>query len=225
MADRISVIVPVLDRASLIVDALESILAQSRRPDEIIVTDDGSTDGTLDVLARYREHIKVVHTRRAGPAGARNAALEVAMGDVIGFLDSDDVWPDESLAWQLDALASHPSADVICGLSDTILLDGVQLPPHLTIGTQRKMVVGAMIYRSALLKALDGFNPVLKFGEDTELLVRARAAGARFVLHNRVVLIHRRHGGNLTNDPRASRAWFEIARLTIRRRRIEGAGI
>jgi glycosyltransferase involved in cell wall biosynthesis len=225
MPERVSVIVPVLDRASLVGDTLESILAQTRHPDEIIVTDDGSTDGTLDVLARYREHIRLVHTTRAGPSGARNAALKVATGDLIGFLDSDDLWPADSLARQLEALASDPSADAVCGISETVLLEGGRLPMHLAVAPSRNKLVGSVIFRNALLKGLKGFNPILRFGEDHELLARASAAGARYLYHDHLVLIHRRHAGNLTNDPASSRAWFEIARLMIRRRRAEGAGV
>ena len=87
---KISVIIPVYNRASTIIRAIESVLKQVRPADEIIVVDDGSDDGTGDILVNYRQVIKIIRQDNKGVSAARNAGIRVATGNWITFLDSDD---------------------------------------------------------------------------------------------------------------------------------------
>ena len=100
-----SVVIPVYNRADLVSATLDSVLAQSCTDWELIVVDDGSTDGTLEVLESYREKLgarmQVLRQNHAGPGAARNRALSVATGRYIAFLDSDDLW----FAWTLEFYA------------------------------------------------------------------------------------------------------------------------
>ncbi len=89
---RISVVIPTYNRASLLPSAVESVQRQTTQPAEILVVDDGSTDATSDVLARFGDTVRRLHQSNAGASQARNAGVEAAGGEWIAFLDSDDIW-------------------------------------------------------------------------------------------------------------------------------------
>ncbi len=100
----VSVILPVHNREHTIAGCLESILSQSYPALEVIVVDDGSTDGTPEILKTYEDRIQVIHQPNAGPYVARNRALERAKGAYIAFVDSDDLLHPERLARQVECL-------------------------------------------------------------------------------------------------------------------------
>lgn len=108
----VSVIIPVYNRAVLLLLAVESVFAQTFQDFEIIVADDGSTDGTLAGLAALRRdpRLRIVELEHSGnPAAARNAALRVARAGMLAFLDSDDLWMPDKLARQLAQLRAQPA--------------------------------------------------------------------------------------------------------------------
>jgi|SRR5215470_482434 len=95
---RFTVVIPTYNREQLVVQAVDSALAQTFGGGiEIVVCDDGSTDGTMKALMEYGDKIKVVSTERAGPGGARNAAIAVGRAEYLSFLDSDDLWHPRTL--------------------------------------------------------------------------------------------------------------------------------
>jgi glycosyltransferase involved in cell wall biosynthesis len=89
---RIDALIPTFDRAELVGRAIESALGQTRPPDTVIVVDDGSSDGTADVLASYGDSVRAVARPHRGVAATRNAGVEASGADFVAFLDSDDVW-------------------------------------------------------------------------------------------------------------------------------------
>jgi teichuronic acid biosynthesis glycosyltransferase TuaG len=106
---RFSVIIPAWNAERTIVTAVESCLNQSRQPHEIIVIDDGSTDGTKALLeARYGAHIKLVQQKNSGPSAARNAGVAIATGTHIAFQDADDFWHPEKLGILAEVLTQQP---------------------------------------------------------------------------------------------------------------------
>ena len=110
----VSVILPVYNREALIGRAIESVLAQSYRPLELIVVDDGSTDGTRAVLERYKDDIVLLEQPRGGAYVARNLALRHARGELVAFIDSDDVWLPHRLASQVPLLRK-PNIGLVFG--------------------------------------------------------------------------------------------------------------
>jgi len=110
MQTGISVVVPTYNRARLVVRAVESVLAQTRPPDELIVVDDGSTDDTPAALARFGDRVRLVSQRNAGAAAARNNGLALASRPWAAFLDSDDVWVPDHLHLLDDAVAATDGA-------------------------------------------------------------------------------------------------------------------
>ena len=115
----VSVIVTARDLEALTGEALASILGQTRAVDQIIAVDDASLDGTGDVLrrlARQEPRLSVVTGQGRGAAAARNLGLRSAAGDVITFLDGDDVWPREKIERQMERLAADDAPDIVSGL-------------------------------------------------------------------------------------------------------------
>lgn len=104
----ICVIVPTYNRAAQIPFTLDSILAQTHRPSEVIVVDDGSTDDTQTVVARYRERIKYIRVPNGGPPRARNIGIAASVAPWIAFCDSDDLWLPDKLATQARLLDRAP---------------------------------------------------------------------------------------------------------------------
>lgn len=105
----ISVIIPAYNRAALLRPTLDSILAQTHAPAQVIVVDDGSTDATPQVLASYGERLHVVRIANSGELVARNTGLRLAIGDLVAFCDSDDVWRPSHLAAMARIWALEPS--------------------------------------------------------------------------------------------------------------------
>lgn len=112
---RVSVIIPVFNREAFIGRAVESLLAQTFRDYEIIVVDDGSTDGTQHVLNSFGDKLKVFSQSNRGPYTARNLGLQHARGEYIAFLDSDDTWLPERLTEQVPLLSSDPGLGLVFG--------------------------------------------------------------------------------------------------------------
>lgn len=105
-----SVVIPAFNCEAYIDEAIASVLQQTLRPYEIIVVDDGSTDGTAELLQRYRNVITYIRQSNKGPSAARNVGISKATGDYIAFLDNDDAWFPDKLFRQVDALNRHPEA-------------------------------------------------------------------------------------------------------------------
>src|ERR1700712_934622 len=97
MYASVSVLIPTYNRADLIASTIDSILAQTRLPHEIIVVDDGSTDNTKEVVAAYGSKVKYHFAANSGSPRARNIAASFATGDYYAFCDSDDLWREDKL--------------------------------------------------------------------------------------------------------------------------------
>ena len=222
---RVSVIVPAYNCAPFVAESLDSILGQSCPASEVVVVDDGSTDDTAAVLARFLRHVTVVPASHGGYASARNHGLAAASGDWIAFHDADDVAEPDRLAFQLDWVGGRPDDDgVFC---DGVRMDdGTRLVPAplarrcagraLTVDdvfAGFPVYFQAALVRRAALAATGGFDTGLAIHADMDcgyrLFVRHRMA---FV--DRPVFRYRWHGGNVTRD--ALRGREEIARVLDR---------
>jgi len=106
----ISVVIPTFNRARCVGDAIESVLAQTCRDYEVIVVNDGSTDDTSEVLAKFGDRIGVVRQENQGVSEARNTGIRAARGEWVAFLDSDDVWTPNRLQTNVAGITKHPEA-------------------------------------------------------------------------------------------------------------------
>ncbi|MCI4643585.1 MAG: glycosyltransferase [Hyphomonadaceae bacterium] len=210
MAGKVSVIIPTYNRVDLIAETLDSLLAQTRMPDEIIVVDDGSTDGTGEVVQRYAEHLTYLRKENGGKASALNLAMEKITGDYLWICDDDDLLePDvcERLAGALDA---DPDLGFAAGRHEDFIVDpqtgeqvikapGYWRPsepdeifPDLLDGCH--IFQPGLIVRRSVYEELGGFNPVLTRAQDYEMLLRI-ARNYRGKLFAERVYLHREHAG------------------------------
>ncbi len=125
---QISVIIPTHNRASILARALDSVLAQTLQPREIIVVDDGSEDDTTTLLARDYPACRYLHQPNRGVSSARNLGIANAKGDWIALLDSDDAWLPEKLALQAKALDENPGLR-ICHTEEIWIRNGIRVNP------------------------------------------------------------------------------------------------
>ncbi|MBD3561475.1 glycosyltransferase family 2 protein, partial [Planktothrix sp. FACHB-1355] len=112
----VSAIIPVYNGEKYLAEAIKNVKNQDYQPLEIIVIDDGSTDRTPEVAAAFKDSIRYVSQPNSGPAAARNHGIRIANGDVIAFLDVDDLWSDDKLKLQANYLANNPSVGIVQGL-------------------------------------------------------------------------------------------------------------
>jgi hypothetical protein len=116
---KVTVIIPTYNYGAFIEESINSVFNQTRRPDEIIVVNDGSTDNTSEVLKKYSDkQISVITTTNQGVSAARNTGLDNASGDVIAFLDADDRWLPDMLDRQMRLIEADP--EIVCVFSNFI---------------------------------------------------------------------------------------------------------
>jgi glycosyltransferase involved in cell wall biosynthesis len=199
---RLSVILPVHNGEQFFTEAIASIEAQ-RYPDlELIVVDDGSTDGSPALVDALGLGSCAIHQANAGPAAARNRALEVATGELVTFIDVDDLWPDGKLELQVGHLVAHPELDVVLGRIRYVALEGVKMPPIRFEDPELKTIsnvhLGSGVFRRRAFDVVGGFDEDFRFGEDIDWFLRARELGLRLHVLPDITLVYRLHRTNMT---------------------------
>lgn len=192
----ISVVIPVYNGEKYITEAIRSVLAQQYERVEIIVVNDGSTDGTLDKLAAFGADIQVVSQVNLGQAAARNRGIQQARGDILGLLDADDLWPRARLAVMLPHLAS--GYDVVRGKVVTVSHSG-HIEPGAAPGF-REPLVGACLYRKEVFGSVGLFDESMRAGEDFDWNLRLKETPCTQQWIDEVTLYYRRHDANMTNS-------------------------
>ena len=122
MKPKVSVIIPAFNTEKFLAETIRSVLDQTYGDYEVIVVDDGSSDGTLDVARSFEPRIKVLAQPNGGPASARNLAIKNSQGDYIAFLDSDDLWMTDKLEEQVAFLESNPAVGLV--YSEALMFTG-----------------------------------------------------------------------------------------------------
>jgi glycosyltransferase involved in cell wall biosynthesis len=211
-ARLVSVVVPTFERGHLIGRALRSIADQTYREIEVVVVDDGSTDGTQDVVERFvRECLPVVYARQEnlGCAAARNAGLRLARGEFLTFLDSDDEWLPDAVESLIGVLV-ETGADFAYGPAVELYADGserVNLPvaagrpeafarEHFLDTNVRN---GAFMFRRSVLDAVPWLDEQLTHNEDSDFVQRV-AIGRRAAYSDVPAVRHHHHASNKSRD-------------------------
>ncbi|WNZ63301.1 glycosyltransferase family 2 protein [Myxococcus sp. MxC21-1] len=223
-----SVIIPTYNRARLLEAALASVFAQEERDFEVLVVDDGSTDDTLETLARYGEQVRVLSQRNAGPGTARNLGIQEARGTYVAFLDSDDVWFPWTLATYRQVLEADGTSLVLGTAAlfsraetlATVSREPLQVLRFADYGqrggpdaTHRVRAGGA----HGGAAARGGFTPLRISGEDYDLLYRLGTDPGFAWVRAPVVVGYRQHVGStstsLESGYRGTRYLLEQERL------------
>jgi len=189
----VSVIIPTFNSARWLRDTIESVLAQTHRPLEVIIGDNGSTDGTREIAASYGSRLTLVHAHERGPGAARNAGLDAARGEYVQFVDSDDLLEPWKIERQLVVLRKT-GADLVWGPYWTYEEDsstgafalGERRDPDLSEDAAVDLIDGAFLQIGSVLQRQSPVLAPLRFLpsehlEEIDYQLRAALLGARFV--------------------------------------------
>jgi glycosyltransferase involved in cell wall biosynthesis len=185
---RVSVIIPVYNGAATVARAIDSVLAQSFTDYEIVCVDDGSRDASLEVLARYQMRVRVLKQPNQGPSAARNLGVRNSSGELLGFLDADDLWHPEFLARTVAVLDREPACAMV--YTDLEIADSTGRDLHArligerAVPTVEDMLAGlwpilpsSVLIRRAVFERVGGFPEALRAFEDVYLWLLVRETG------------------------------------------------
>ena len=220
---NISVIIPAYNAEKTLAETLQSIAAQTRPADEIIVVDDGSTDTTSNI-ADSVPGVRLIRQNNSGVGLAFNTGIAAASHPLIALLDADDLWNPACLATHIANLEQFPQLDVSVGWVSEFICPS--LPPATAAGfhvrpAQVGWVSGACVFSRDAFQRTGEFNTQLRGGVWLDWVDRARRAGVSFGVINDIVLQRRLHPGSLSTSPatRGGLALTGAIRLAIARRR------
>lgn len=221
----VSVIIPTYNHARFLPDAVASVRQQQYDPLEIIVIDDGSADRTAEVVARLSKPIRYFQQSNKGPASARNRGLRAASGEVVGFLDADDLWPPGKLAVQIASLLKRPQLDLVLGRIRRIDVGKTRGSELVKEGSLRGVHLGGGLFRRSVFDKVGLFDETLRYSEDHDWFLRARENGVSMAILNETTLYYRVHDGNMTRAKEAQ--GFQLTRVlkkSLDRRRLKNDG-
>jgi glycosyltransferase involved in cell wall biosynthesis len=206
----ISAVIAAYQAEDFIGEALDSVLAQTSPPDEVIVVDDGSTDDTPRILATYGNRIRVVRQENQGYPSAMNRAIREARGAFVAPCGADDIWEPHKLEWQREAIRAHPRVDVHFG--HAVFFGTV-------VGDHPRPAGQGVLDRQALWQDLFRINTINMpstvlarglfdrvgwfkerfLGDDYDFFFRCLRADVSFYYEPRTLVRYRQHGGNITH--------------------------
>jgi glycosyltransferase involved in cell wall biosynthesis len=219
----ISVVIPTYDRAALLAETVAGVRAQTRAPDEIVIVDDGSSDGTDRLVASLGRDLRYLRQENRGPGAARNAGAAATTGELLAFLDSDDLWQPEHLD-TLHALLTGPAGEGA----------GAVLAWHRLFDESRRSedselfpIFSCALVRRSAWEATGPIDPGLAIAEDLDWFFRLRERGLAVLVgdRERPTVWYRRHGASLTAVDRATLNRHVVLAMhrSLARRRASGA--
>lgn len=221
---KISVIIPVYNGERHLGDAIASVLAQTVPVHEIIVVDDGSTDGSLNVAERFGAPVRCHRQANAGAGAARNCGVALAGGEFLAFLDADDLWTPDKLQRQLAAFADDPELEMAFGHLQQFH------SPELTAEERRGCAIraavmpgynaGSMLIKAKAFHRVGFYNPKLRIGEFIDWHARAMDVPLKSRLLPEIVVKRRLHQSNLGVVARDQRSgYLHALKASLDRRR------
>lgn len=152
MKPTVSVLITTYNYARFIPAAIESVMSQTLKPDEIIVVDDGSTDNTSEVVVPYADKgVRYIYKENGGGSSSRNAAIEASTGELLAFLDADDRWVPHKLERQVEHMVRHPEVGLVSASEWQVDAHGEH--PYLV---QREPIDGGMVFKRMLVENFIG---------------------------------------------------------------------
>ncbi|MGH7834258.1 MAG: glycosyltransferase [Candidatus Binatia bacterium] len=219
----VSCVVPVYNGERYLREAIDSVLAQTHQPLEIIVIDDGSTDGTADVLAGYGDRLRHVRQANAGPAAARNHGIALARGTFIAFQDADDVWHPHKLQRQMERFTARPELELSIGHVQNFWIaelkeEADRFRDHRLAQPGPAYGPPSLLARRSLFERVGLFNPKMRLSSDTDWFLRAAELGIAMEVVPEVLFYRRWHKNNIS---RLSRELLvEAVKASLDRRRL-----
>ncbi|MFC1453521.1 glycosyltransferase family A protein, partial [Verrucomicrobiota bacterium] len=207
-----------------IAEAVESILAQNDPNLEILAVNDGSTDNSAQIVKGHGAKVQLIEQDNQGTSSALNHGIRRAEGEFLAFLDADDVWVDDKLAWQRREMRNNPELDVVLGQMQNFLSPDLPDSEKERLSCPQKPIVGncpgTMLIRRDSFEKVGSFSSKWRVGEYLDWFIRARERHLKFAITPRVMMkrrIHRRNKGRLL--PEAKIDYLSIIKESLDRRR------
>jgi glycosyltransferase involved in cell wall biosynthesis len=214
----VSVIIPAYNAGRFLAQAIDSILAQTRMPDEVIVINDGSTDNTLAVAQAYAPRVSVLSQPNGGISVARNAGVAASTGTLLAFQDADDVADPQRLALQVAAFEADPALDLV-------FAHIIQFRGSVTEPQQPGCIPGMAMVRRSAFDRVGPFDKDVKLAEFLDWYARAREQGLNERMLPEVLLRRRLHDDNIgVRDVHLQGNYARILKASLDRRRAATAG-
>lgn len=219
----VSVIIPVYNAAVYLPQALDSVLAQNYPVSQIIVIDDGTEDGMAEVARQY-PRVTVLRQPHRGAGAARNLGLSVADGEIIAYIDADDIWLPHKLASQIRVLLDNPRLGYVLCRMRVFCEDGGAVPDTLNqrhyAANPPARVPSALVVWRAVADAVGQFDPDLETGEDADWFARANDMDIAVETLDEVLLEKRIHRTNISLIcPNNKANLMEVLRRSILRKK------
>lgn len=220
---KISVVVPAFNAARYLAETIESILAQTRPADEVVVVDDGSTDDSADIAQKYAPSVRVLRLDHAGMSATRQRGYEATTGDLHANCDADDLWLPTKLEQQSAVLDDHPELHAVGCLVDEFLSPDAD--PTMSPGRGIRLghpspSASALLVRRSFVELLGGYESDQALGESVEWYARALSAGLRAAVVQEVLVRRRLHEHNTSRSfARDSDEYLFIIRDHLERQR------
>lgn len=220
----VSVILPVFNGERYLAETMKSVLAQTYGPLELIVIDDGSTDGSKGVAGSFAPSVRYFFQPNRGIGAARNRGVELARGSFFAFIDHDDLWTEDKLTLQMAALDQDPEADMVFGHIRQFISpdmgEGLKRALHCPDEKMPGLSATTMLVRRDAFNGVGPFEADWRVGEFLDWYLKAREKGLKSVMLPQVVSRRRIHGGNASIHEKKSRSDFlKILKSSLDRRR------
>jgi len=176
---KVSIQIPVYTGANFLKEALDSIQKQTYDNYEVIVVDDGIGEDISSMLAAYPNAI-FLRQDHQGVAAARNYALEYSTGEIIAFLDADDLWSEDKLQKQIDYLKEHPECEIVFSKTENftkLLQEDMTSRQRQLLDTKISNCMVSSCVRRSVFEKYGNYQEKYEYGEDTEIMARWAAAG------------------------------------------------
>lgn len=219
----ISVIIPVYNGDRYLAQTIESVLAQTYSPIEIILVDDGSTDGSAEIAKSYSE-VDYIYQSNQGVSVARNNGIAAAKGEFIAFIDADDLWISDKLSVQIDLLVNNPHFAGNMVQYRNFLELGINPPNGLGKDFFDKIHIGyipsTLVVRKTVFQKIGLFNFNYRYHEDFDWFVRVKDAGLSMPVIDKVLVNKRYHDINLSYQGLKDRTYLtKIFKESLERKR------
>lgn len=221
----VSVIIPVYNGERYLAAAIESVLEQDYKPLEIIVVDDGSTDKSAQVAHQFDWHVQYVLDRHSGPGQARNTGINLARGELLAFLDADDLWLPGKLNIQVRYLMDHSQCPGCLTRIKYFLEPGFSLPKtfkkELLDEELDGYLIQTLVCRRNIFDVVGKFDANLPSAEDTDWFIRAKDRNVLLAMMPEVLLYKRIHGTNITLDVNLiQQNFFKALKKSVERKKL-----
>jgi glycosyltransferase involved in cell wall biosynthesis len=222
----VSCVVPCFDGERYLDECIQSILSQTHRPLEIIVVDDGSTDGSADIVSRFGDAVRYHRQENRGPGGACNTGVALATGEFVAFLEQDDLWLPHKTARQLLEFVADPALGYCVGHIQNFWVpeldrEARRYQDHPVMRPVPGYVVQTLMVRRELFDRVGRFDETLRFAFAGDWFLRASESGAVGALVPDLLTRRRLHDKNFSRLNRAdSRDQFlHVLKAALDRRR------